>query len=94
MAKTITIRARVAELVKQHGGLRIAARALKIDHGYLSRLANGLKDDPGANIEYRLGLRRVITYVRRADGGSVANLGQKLRDAGYAEVPDTGRKPR
>ena len=41
-------------------------------------------------------LERQVAKLKSAtsDGGSVANLGQKLRDAGYAEVPDTGRKPR
>lgn len=55
---------RIDELVAKHGSLRAAARVLDIDHGYLSRLRDGSKGEPGAETLRRLGLRRVVHYER------------------------------
>jgi hypothetical protein len=43
---------RVQELAKQHGSLRAAARALEVDN-------------PDDDLLRKMGLRRVVTYVRR-----------------------------
>lgn len=60
------LRGRIQELAKQHGSLRAAARVLQIDHGYLSRLQDGEKTEPSDDVLRKLGLRRVVTYVRRS----------------------------
>lgn len=60
--KAISIPARVVELVMQHGSMRAAARAIKMDHTYLSRLAKGSKKEPSADVLRKLGLRRIVTY--------------------------------
>ncbi len=62
--------ASISMLAKQHGSLRKAARALKIDHAYLWRLKQGKKNDPSEAVLRKLGLRRIVivTYVdRRSD---------------------------
>jgi len=68
----MTLIGRVAELVGKHGGVRPAARVLKMDHGYLHRLLTGEKKEPSAAVLRKLGLRRVVTvtYVRIAAGGA------------------------
>jgi len=38
------LQSRIKELDAQHGGLNAAARVLKVDAGYLSRLASGYHD--------------------------------------------------
>lgn len=58
----VTLRSRIAELIEQHGSLRAAARVLDCDPGYLSRLQSGEKDDPGAHLLRRMGLRQTVTY--------------------------------
>jgi hypothetical protein len=60
----VTLCERVDELVREHGSLRAAARAVKIDHGYLQRLRDGEKKNPGRLTLRRLGLRKVIAYER------------------------------
>ena len=60
------LRARIQELSKQHGSLRAAARVLEIDPGYLSRLQDGGKTEPSDEILRKLGLRRVVKYIRRS----------------------------
>lgn len=60
----MTISDRIAELIDQHGSLRNAALVLKVDAGYLSRLASGEKDSPGPVLLRRMGLRQVVTYER------------------------------
>lgn len=60
----MTLSDRIAELIAQHGSLRNAALVLKVDSGYLSRLASGEKAAPGPGLLRRLGLRRVVTYER------------------------------
>lgn len=62
-AEMTDLQLRIQEIVNQHGGIRIAARARKIDHAYLSRLASGEKDNPGDVTLRKLGLRKVIHYV-------------------------------
>jgi hypothetical protein len=49
----------IDKLVKQHKGLRAAARALGIDPAYLWRLQQGRTAAPGDKVLEKLGLRRV-----------------------------------
>ena len=42
----IDLKSRVAQLVKQHGGVRAAGRAILVDPTYLSRIASGGKINP------------------------------------------------
>lgn len=56
-ADTTTVRQRVSELVVQHGGLRPAARALRMTPQYLYRLGNGEKKNASAAMLRKLGLR-------------------------------------
>lgn len=58
----MTFRQRIEQLEEQHGGLRKAARALKIDPAYLYRLKTGEKIYPSSLILRKLGLKRVIRY--------------------------------
>jgi len=55
---------RVHELVAWHGGYAAAARVLKIDKGYLHRLASGAKVRPSDKLLRRMGLRRVVAFER------------------------------
>lgn len=57
---------RLAELEKKHGSMRAAARVLKIDHGYLSRLKDGKKLNPSDAVLKKLGLRRVVQFTARS----------------------------
>lgn len=66
----MTLKERMRELVKQHGGVRKAARALDIDHGYFSRLWDGSKNNPSDRTLRKLGLTRTVNYQRIGDGGS------------------------
>lgn len=50
----------VERAVKQHGGLRKAARALGIQAPYLCRLRYGDKTNPSDKILRKLGLARTI----------------------------------
>ncbi len=56
------IRRKIREVVKAHGGLRPAARHLKIKYSYLGSLLDGTKNNPGDRYLRKLGLRRV-TYI-------------------------------
>ena len=47
--------------IKQHAGLRAAARALQIDAAYLCRVKHGEKG-PSDKLLRKLGLRRVVTF--------------------------------
>ena len=60
----MTLADRIAELERQHGGLRPLARILMVDVSYLSRLKSGEKYRPGKMLLRRLGLRSVVTYER------------------------------
>lgn len=68
----MTLKERIDELVAQHGSLRAAARVTEIDVGYLSRLRTGEKTNPEKDKLRRLGLRRVVSYVR-LDSASLGN---------------------
>ncbi len=56
------IRRKIKDVVKAHGGLRPAARHLKIKRRYLGALLDGYKKNPGVWYLRNLGLRRV-TYI-------------------------------
>lgn len=58
----MTIHGRIRELIRQHGSLRAAARAIKMDHSYLFRLAVGEKTEPSEKVLRKLGLKRVVSY--------------------------------
>lgn len=60
-----TIADRITELMQQHGGLRAAARAVKLQPSYLSRLRNGHQTNPSPEALRKLGLVRHVTYTRR-----------------------------
>ncbi len=60
----ISLGARVRELELQYKGIRAAARALSCDAAYLLRLRNGDKCNPGSDMLRKLGIKRVVTYVR------------------------------
>lgn len=62
LINAISLQERVRQLVKKHGGLRKAARAVQIEPGYLSRLESGERVAPGKLVLQRLGLRRVVAY--------------------------------
>jgi hypothetical protein len=53
---------KIKEVVKEQGGLRAAARHLKIKPSYLAALMDGTKKNPGDWYLRKLGLRRV-TYI-------------------------------
>ncbi len=56
------IRRKIKEVVKAQGGLRAAARHLKIKRSYLGALLDGTSKNPGDWYLRKLGLRRV-TYI-------------------------------
>ena len=56
------IRRKIKEVVKTQGGLRPAARHLKIKYSYLGALLDGTRSNPGDSYLRKLGLRRV-TYI-------------------------------
>ncbi len=61
----VTLPERLGELVVKHGSLRAAARVLMVSAPYLHRIASGEKTNPDDNLLRRMGLRKVVTYVRR-----------------------------
>ena len=56
------IRRKIKEVVKAYGGVRPAARHLKIKRSYPSALLDGTRNNPGDLYLHKLGLRRV-TYI-------------------------------
>lgn len=52
--------------IREHGSLRAAARKLKMDPGYLSKLRYGFKKNPGPVTMARLGITRVETFTPAA----------------------------
>jgi len=56
------LRRAVEAAIKRYGGVRPAARVLKVDAGYLVRLRNGDKCNPSDALLRKLKLRRVVTY--------------------------------
>lgn len=61
----MTLKQRIDQLAQQHGSLRAAGRAIRVDAGYLSRLRDGTKDDPSKATLRKLGLQRVVSYYER-----------------------------
>ena len=55
---------RIKELIVEYNGLRAAARYLRCDPAYLLRLHDGEKVNPGKAILKKLGLKKVVMYVR------------------------------
>lgn len=62
----MTLGARLDELILRYGSMRAVGRVLEIDHAYLSRLYHGQKKEPSAAVLKKLGLVRVVTYLRSA----------------------------
>lgn len=64
------LRAEIERLIQQHGGVRPAARALRVDPAYLCRLREGSKTNPGESLLRRLRLRRIVSvrFIRREEG--------------------------
>jgi len=56
------IRRKIKEVVKEYGGVRPAARHLKMKPSYLGSLLDGTRNNPGDWYLRKLGLRRV-TYI-------------------------------
>jgi hypothetical protein len=57
---------RIGDAIERHGSLRAAARVLQVDHAYLKRLLDGVKDNPSPDLMRKLGIRKLTTYVPRA----------------------------
>ena len=55
-------------LIKRHGSLRKAGRAVGIHYAYLQRLAKGGKVNPSGAVLKILGLQQRVTYVRKGNG--------------------------
>jgi hypothetical protein len=66
-----SLRRRIDELVKKHGGFRPAARALKLGPQYLWRLWAGEKDNPSDAVMRKLGVYRVVTYYAKRSTGDL-----------------------
>lgn len=62
--EAISIGQRIADLVAQHGSLRKAGRVVGLTGQYLYRLQVGEKKEPSAATLKKLGLKRVVTYMR------------------------------
>jgi len=56
------LKQRIDWLCGKHGSLRTVARVLDIDHGYLSRLRSGDKDEPSDEVLRKLGLVKHVEY--------------------------------
>lgn len=52
----------VREVIEKHGGVRPAARVLKVSPAYLSRLSRGAKIWPGDALLKKLRVRRSVIY--------------------------------
>lgn len=64
--KSIVLQDVVRELIARHGGVRPAARVLKVSAAYVSRLARGEKIWPSDRLLQKLGVARIVAYVRAA----------------------------
>jgi hypothetical protein len=62
----VDLRTYVAMLIRQHRGLRKAARALELDPAYLHRLKTGEKTNPSKAVLRKLGVCAVVTYQARS----------------------------
>jgi hypothetical protein len=58
------LQAAVRRLIKLHKGVRAAGRATGLDPGYLVRLRDGEKLNPGEEVLQKLGLQRRFTAVK------------------------------
>lgn len=54
----------IERIVARYLSLREAARALSMDHGYLSKLMNGTKRNPSKQTMRKLGIYQVTLYGR------------------------------
>ena len=52
----------VHRLIARHGSVRAAARACRLDAGYLSRLSSGEKTAPSDAALRKLGFNRIVFY--------------------------------
>ena len=59
-----TVSRRIEELVEQYGSIKEVANHLGVGAAYLHRLANGSKTSPSEDVIKKLGLRRIVSYVR------------------------------
>jgi len=75
MRKTLGLKEAAQAHVNRHGGVRLAARALQIDHAYLARLLSGEKDNPSDSVLRKLGLRKVVHYEPIAPVRTVLEFG-------------------
>lgn len=66
------IASRIRELDAQHGGLRAAARAIDCDAAYLKRLQDGEKTNPSDTMLRKLGLKKIVVYVRENEQEGVS----------------------
>lgn len=73
----MSIREHILELETQHGGLRATARVLRCDAAYLLRLREGEKTNPSDALLRKLGLKKVVTYVR-AEIVNNEHVGERL----------------
>ncbi len=60
--RVTTLKWKINALDLQHGGLRKAARAIKVDPAYLSDLRSGKSSNPSTITLTRLGLKRITYY--------------------------------
>ena len=66
----VTLKRRVYELFSEHGSMRLAAKAVGLDHAYLYRLCAGTKENPSDETLGKLSLRKVVIYERMIHGAS------------------------
>ncbi len=59
-----TVSRRIEELAAQYGSVTEVANRLGVNAIYLHRLANGSKTSPSEDVIKKLGLRRIVSYVR------------------------------
>lgn len=59
-----TVSRRIEELAEQYGSVTEVANRLGVNAIYLHRLANGSKTSPSEDVIKKLGLRRIVSYVR------------------------------
>ena len=59
-----TVSRRIEELAEQYGSVKEVANRLGVNATYLHRLANGSKTSPSEDVIEKLGLRRIVSYVR------------------------------
>lgn len=60
----ITASDQAAMLIEKHGSIRLAAKALKMDHAHLYRIAIGKKGATAATLK-KLGLMPTPLYLQR-----------------------------